>query len=287
MNFTNNIERKENKINNTKKINETIEQNKTTQPKSNNSDQQKNEVILVKEKEDFFSDVVMRSNHNNNDSNINNDIYKYNNIDKFNTIKNYINNDINSHMNDNKKTKNTKNFFKKKYSIVPFSKYKKKSNINNTKLKSKNNKYKVLQNKSFINVDVDKYNKNKNYIVKEGEKIYKENNYISKIWDIMSDKVFSEFFDSYLQNYSDVQVAMVFFNVYKCVKEQYRCIFKKDIQKEEMVFMLREIMRNDFMRKYMIQNTNDNNLIQLKSDIITKDIFNMIQNNKNNLLTLS
>jgi uncharacterized membrane protein len=134
--------------------------------------------------------------------------------------------------------------------------------------------------KQLINVDT--YNYNNGLIMKEGNRIYNENHYISKIWDIMSDKNFSEFFDSYLKDYSDVQVAMVFFNVYKCIKEQYNNIFNKEIKKEEMVYMLREIMRNDFMRKYMIQNTSNMNLVQLQSDIISKDIFTMIQ--KNNLL---
>lgn len=147
----------------------------------------------------------------------------------------------------------------KKTSILPLTKY---------------------SEKQLLNVDTKIYNKNRDLIINEGNKIYNENHYISKIWDIMSDKNFSEFFDSYLKDYSDVQVAMVFFNVYKCIKEQYNNIFNKEIQKEEMVYMLREIMRNDFMRKYMIQNTNNTNLIQLQNDIISKDIFSMIKNNK-------
>lgn len=151
-----------------------------------------------------------------------------------------------------------KSFKLKKNSILPLTKYK----------------------TQLLNVDTKNYNENRNLIINEGNKIYNENHYISKIWDIMSDKNFSEFFDSYLKDYSDVQVAMVFFNVYKCIKEQYSNIFNKEIQKEEMVYMLREIMRNDFMRKYMIQNTNNTNLIQLQNDIISKDIFSMIKNNK-------
>lgn len=174
---------------------------------------------------------------------------------------NYNNNDI-----DNTMTKTT---------IVPFTK--KKSKIN----KFKSNRNKIRENKNQI-IDVDHYNKNKNYIIKEGNKIYKENNFLSKIWDIMSDKTFSDFFDSYLNDYSDVQVAMVFFNIYKCVKQEYFAIFKKNISKEEMVFILREIMRNNFMRKYMIQNTKDKNLIQLQQNIIQQDIQQVlhIQNKK-------
>jgi hypothetical protein len=132
-------------------------------------------------------------------------------------------------------------------------------------------------------VDIKSYQKNKKHIIKEGAKIYKENDYLSKIWDIMSDNTFSEFFDSYLLNYNDVQVAMVFFNIYKNVKEQYQNIFHRPIRKEEMVFILRQIMRNNFMRKYMIQNTKDNNLIKLNSDVLKDDVKNIIQNNKEQL----
>lgn len=138
-------------------------------------------------------------------------------------------------------------------------------------------------NEKIPYVNIKSYQKNKKHIIKEGAKIYKENDYLAKIWDIMSDNTFSEFFDSYLLNYNDVQVAMVFFNIYKNVKEQYQNIFHRSIRKEEMVFILRQIMRNNFMRKYMIQNAKDNNLIKLNSDILKNDVKNIIQNNKEQL----
>lgn len=152
----------------------------------------------------------------------------------------------------------------------------------NTKLTNhKINKNISSKNKTAVSyVDISSYQKNKKHIVKEGAKIYKENDYLAKIWDIMSDDTFSQFFDSYLTNYSDIQVAMVFFNIYKNVKEQYQHIFGRSIRKEEMVYILRQIMRNNFMRKYMIQNTKDNGLIKLDSDVLKGDIKSIMTNNK-------
>lgn len=132
----------------------------------------------------------------------------------------------------------------------------------------------------LVNINEKMYERNKKSIIKQGDKIYKENDYISKIWDIMSDDTFSSFFDSYLNNYSDIQVSMVFFNLYKTIKEQYLIIFKRDIIREEMVYMLRNIMRDNFMRKYFIQNANDKNIISLDTDIMTNDV---IQNFNNSI----
>lgn len=161
-----------------------------------------------------------------------------------------------------------------------FNKLAKKHKEKNKKIKKKD------ELATMTYVDVERYKKDKRQIVKEGRKIYKENDYISKIWDIMSDKTFSEFFDSYLYNYNDLQVAMVFFHVYKNIKEQYNKIFGHDISKEEMVYLLKHVMSNNFMRKYMIQSAKDDNKIHLNNDILTQDMFTLLDNHKNGLLSL-
>lgn len=151
-------------------------------------------------------------------------------------------------------------------------KYREKINEEKNKKKLKNNKKNSIVPLPINNFNKKIYEDNKKNIIKQGEKIYKDNDYISKIWDIMSDNTFSSFFDSYLNNYSDVQVAMVFFNLYKTIKEQYNQVFNKNITREEMVYMLRSIMRDNFMRKYFIQDANNKNIISLNTDIMIKDI---------------
>lgn len=151
-------------------------------------------------------------------------------------------------------------------------KYREKINEEKNKKKLKNNKKNYIVPLPINNFNKKIYEDNKKNVIKQGEKIYKDNDYISKIWDIMSDNTFSSFFDSYLNNYSDVQVAMVFFNLYKTIKEQYNQAFNKNITREEMVYMLRSIMRDNFMRKYFIQDANNKNIISLNTDIMIKDI---------------
>jgi len=160
------------------------------------------------------------------------------------------------------------------------------------KIHSETKKYKQCKhNKEVIYFEpiiTKSYLENRDKIMKEGNKIYKENDYLAKIWDIMTDPNFSEFFDSYLTNYNDLQVAMVFFHVYKSIKSTYEKTFKTKITKEEMVYMLKQIMRNNFMRKYFIQDAKDNEKIQLKTDILLTDVQNVMlnyQKDKNNYTT--
>lgn len=188
---------------------------------------------------------------------------------KINTTQdsNYSTLEFNNNM-DNMDSKDIKLLFGEKY-------YEKVKKTRDKKYKSSIKKNSIVpinyfsNNSSNNNISVGY---NRKHIMNEGEKIYNENGYISKIWDIMSDDTFNSFFEEYLNNYSDVQIAMVFFNLYKIIKDQYYELFNKTITKEEMVYMLKNIMRDNFMRKYFIQSTKDNNLIHLDTDIMTTDI---------------
>ena len=153
-------------------------------------------------------------------------------------------------------------------------------NIDEDKIKKTLSKKKKREKDKIVpinNMDKGIYNINKSKVIKEGKEIYRENEYIAKIWDIMNDNTFSAFFDKYLKNYSDIQVSMVFFNLYKTIEEEYIKTFNRKIIKEEMVYMLRYIMRDNFMRKYFIQDANNKNIISLNKDIITQDVINTIK----------
>lgn len=160
----------------------------------------------------------------------------------------------------------------------------KKNNIKKRIKKIHSETKKVNNNKEIVYFEpiiTKSYLQNRDKIIKEGKKIYKENDYLAKIWDIMTDPNFSQFFDLYLTDYNDLQVAMVFFHVYKNIKSTYEKTFNTKITKEEMVYMLKQIMRNNFMRKYFIQDAKDNDKIQLKTDILLMDVQNVMFNYKN------
>ena len=179
-----------------------------------------------------------------------------------------------------------------KYTIMNIENYnqekqknKKIKKIHNEAKRYKQNKYNIENDIVYFEpIITETYIKNREKMIKEGNKIYKENDYLAKIWDIMSDKSFSEFFDSYLTNYNDLQVAMVFFHVYKNIKTVYQKTFNEEITKPEMVYMLKQIMRNNFMRKYFIQDAKNNKKIKLNSDILYNDVYLLMNKHKQYLI---
>jgi hypothetical protein len=116
-------------------------------------------------------------------------------------------------------------------------------------------------------------------IEKIGRKIHKENDFVSKIYDIMSSDVFSEFYDTYIHTHTDVNVMIIFMNTYKVISEQYKQIFRKDISKYEMLYYLKESMSNRFLRKYFIELTTDKRLLSYNNEF-KKKIGNMLQDEK-------
>lgn len=140
----------------------------------------------------------------------------------------------------------------------------------------------LINNTNQIIIDKN-IRENEGKMNREGNKIYKENDYLSKIWDIMSNKEFTDFFDSYLTHYNDVQVAMVFFNVYKMIKTTYKQRFNKDIRRGVMMYLLREFMRNKEMMRYCIENTQSKNMIQI-DDYLKTNVNSIMDNNTNILM---
>ena len=142
---------------------------------------------------------------------------------------------------------------------------------------SKKSNNKIISNTLITNEE----NNNKYSIIRQGENIYKKNHFLAKIWDIMSYEPFNEFFDKYLNDYSDIQVAVVFFNLYKTIKEQYRFYFNNDITRGEMIYILKKVMNDKFMRKYFIDFTKNQGL--LDKDYLDQKSNYMLDNMKNDI----
>lgn len=123
-------------------------------------------------------------------------------------------------------------------------------------------------------------NTNKKYIIKQGNKIYKENDYLSKIWDLMNDNTFKQFYNNYLNEFTEIQVTMVYLNAYKNIENLYFKKFNRKIKKGEMMFLLKEIMKNNFMRKYFINDTSKKGLIQIDDNMMKYDLNNILNNNE-------
>lgn len=162
--------------------------------------------------------------------------------------------------------------------------------LNETK-KMKQKKYnKKINNETIIKINplqkINEYQLKKINI--EGEKIYEKNNFLSTIYDLMNNTIFSTFFKEYLKNYSDVQVATIYFYLYNLIKKQFNTYFKREITKGEMIFMMKEIMSNSESRKYLIGLTENIGLINIDNKHLLnnneknmiKDVNNILKNKK-------
>lgn len=138
--------------------------------------------------------------------------------------------------------------------------------FNETKNKKRNKKINNKINSNTI-IKINPLQKINEHQLKkiniEGEKIYEKNNFLSTIYDLMNNTIFSTFFKQYLNNYSDVQVATIYFYLYNLIENQFKTYFKREITKGEMVFMMKEIMSNSKSRKYFIHLTENVGLINI------------------------
>lgn len=118
---------------------------------------------------------------------------------------------------------------------------------------------------------------------KKGISIYNENDFLSKIYDIMNYKPFHEFFTKYIHDFSDIQVAMLYFYLYTTIEKQFCLVFHRNIKKGEMVYMLKEIMSSSNLRKYFIQYSKENGMLQRE----TTTEKNTIQHSKDSIHSIT
>lgn len=123
-------------------------------------------------------------------------------------------------------------------------------------------------------------NKQLQTINKTGLKIYKDNDFMKNIFDIMEDGKLKQFMDKYIHNKSDVNMMMIYFNLYSMIENQFQFVFNRKIQKGEMLYFMKECMSNKIMRKFAIHTAHK--YTDIESDItkMIKDSHNKSQNHK-------
>jgi hypothetical protein len=90
-------------------------------------------------------------------------------------------------------------------------------------------------------------------MMRAGEKVYHTNDYLMYIYDIMENSKFGEFFGKHVHNLSDVNTAMIYFNLFEMVKQQYRETFGKDVTRGEHIYLMQQCMRNRYLRQAAIE----------------------------------
>lgn len=153
------------------------------------------------------------------------------------------------------------------------------NNTNNTNKVVKSNSTNSNQNVSIINTQLGENNTmlqrltstDLEKINNHGEEIYKTNEYLKYINDIMSNGDFEKFMENHLKSKNDVNVAMIYFNLYSIIKNQFKEAFKRDINKGEMLYFLRESMRNKIIRQFAIESANKYTNIESKVSKMIND----------------
>ena len=62
----------------------------------------------------------------------------------------------------------------------------------------------------------------------------------------------SQFYDKYFTNWLDTEVMVMYMKLYNTIKSQYLLKYDKELDKESVLFILREIIRNNESRKYVL-----------------------------------
>jgi hypothetical protein len=121
----------------------------------------------------------------------------------------------------------------------------------------------------------------KKNIMKNGKIILKENDFFNDLDYIMSDDNFRIFYDKYFKDFSDVKIVLLYMKLYETIQKEYFEINNKEIEKELLAYIIKELMCDNFSRKIIMESFNkyeNNNNPKNKRFIL--DIFNKKNNIK-------
>ena len=121
----------------------------------------------------------------------------------------------------------------------------------------------------------------KKNIMKKGKIILKENDFFNDLDYIMSDNSFRIFYDKYFKDFNDVKVIILYMKLYETIQKEYFEINNKEIEKELLAYIIKEVMSDNFTRKIIMKSFDEyenNNNPKNKRFIL--DIFNKKNNIK-------
>ena len=87
-------------------------------------------------------------------------------------------------------------------------------------------------------------------INKEGNKIYQNNDYFKDLHNMMQNKEFRNFYNKYYKNWGEIEVMMMYMKLYESIENEYYNSFNKKISREQILYIVKEIIKNKNSRKY-------------------------------------
>jgi len=111
------------------------------------------------------------------------------------------------------------------------------------------------ENKELIEFDSTQIqNLNLDFIKKEGVQIYKENNFFKDLHDLMKNPQFKQFYDKYFTNWMDIEVMVMYMKLYDTLQLSYEKKYNKKLDESTLLYVIREVIRNNESRKYVLDN---------------------------------
>ena len=88
---------------------------------------------------------------------------------------------------------------------------------------------------------------------KKGSKILKTNGFFQDLCNIMKNEEFRKFYDTYFNDWSEIQVIIFYMKLYSTIQYEYQKRYNDSISDELMTYMLHKIMTTSTSRKYAFE----------------------------------
>ena len=92
----------------------------------------------------------------------------------------------------------------------------------------------------------------------------------------MSDNSFRSFYSKYFKDYTDIKTVLLYMKLYETIQVEYKERHNKDIDKELLAYMMKELMCNENSRKKIVESFN--NFIENTNNGNKKFILDIIKN---------
>tara|TARA_B000000475_G_C15818596_1_gene374744 strand:+ start:95 stop:421 length:327 start_codon:yes stop_codon:yes gene_type:complete len=86
--------------------------------------------------------------------------------------------------------------------------------------------------------------------------IYKKNNFFHDLYELMNNDIFKKFYNKYFNNWIDINTTIMYFKTYETLEYLFYCKYKRQIQKDEMDFLLEKIFKNKYSRQLALEKYN-------------------------------
>ena len=117
-------------------------------------------------------------------------------------------------------------------------------------------------------------------IEKIGENILNENKFFSDLCSLMKNVEFIKFYNTYLQEWSDIQCMIFYMKLYSTIEYEYNMRFSHKITDEIMTYMIKQIMDDEKLRKFSLTLFNDFKDVSHKKTGVFRKMLNFTETKK-------